>query len=260
MEQKSSEAHAYDRWADHYDLGEGDRGPIVAFYRSLLNDRIGSVLELGCGTGIIALAMLQDLRRLRPDTDIRFVGVDGSAGMLKVARTRADSVQWLFGDIRCPPVQGRFDLVFCCFNTLQLLLRDEDAAQALAAAHELLEPNGIFAFDIFQPNPAYLNAAHDNRLVRTIHGDDGRTLELREDTRYDSRTHVLNLEWRLVDRDDAEQPPLARTNYNLRQYFRHDVDRLLAQAGFVVHERFGDFDRSPFDGRSKKQILVCGRG
>ena len=262
MESRNSEALAYDSWADHYDLSEGDREPIIAFYRSLLHDRIGSVLELGCGTGIIAETMLLRLQELRGGKQpIRFVGVDGSAGMLKVARQRDVAVEWLFGDIRHPPVHGHFDLVICCFNTLQLLLRDQDMAQALAAAREFLEPDGIFVFDVFQPQPSYLRVAHDNRLIRTIVDDRGRSLELREDTRYDSQTHVLNLNWRLIDRDAGDEaPPLARTNYNLRQYFREDVDRLVADAGLVIKERYGDFDRSPFDAHSKKQILVCSRG
>jgi hypothetical protein len=33
----------------------------------------------------------------------------------------------------------------------------------------------------------------------------------------------------------------------------------LASAGLVIRERYGDFDRTPFNKDSKKQILVCGR-
>jgi hypothetical protein len=62
-----------------------------------------------------------------------------------------------------------------------------------------------------------------------------------------------------VDRDKADAPTLAHTSYHLRQYFPADLDRLLAGAGLVVRERYGDFERTPFSKDSKKQILVCGR-
>ncbi|MGH2950787.1 MAG: hypothetical protein ACRDKX_01935 [Solirubrobacterales bacterium] len=33
---------------------------------------------------------------------------------------------WVRGDMRSPPVVGPFDLIICCFNTLQFLLDDDD--------------------------------------------------------------------------------------------------------------------------------------
>jgi SAM-dependent methyltransferase len=260
MGQSSTEATAYDSWADYYDLGDCDRAPFIAFYRNLLGDRTRSIVELGCGTGTIVSALAERLKRRDGNLHgIRIVGIDGSEGMLKIARSRDADLEWVFGDIRTPPVQGRFDLAFCCFNTLQHLLRDEDLLQALVSARELLVDDGIFAFDIYQPNIAYLSIEQKNRLARSITDGQGRHLEIRENTVYDADAHILSLQWRMVDRDKPDQPPLARTGYRLRQYFAAEILRMLAGAGLVVHERYGDFDRSPFDEHSKKQILVCGR-
>ena len=260
MEQSSPEAAAWNTWADYYDLADGDRAPHLAFYSGLLTDRTRSVLELACGTGTITSALAQRMaRRSDSAATIRVVGVDASEGMLRVARVRDTAVDWIFGDMRFPPVQGSFDLVFCCYNSLQHLLDDDDLVQAFRAARDLLHPDGIYAFDIYQPNMAYLSTPEFNRMARAITDAKGRHLEIREDHVYDPATELLTFDWRLVNRDKPDAPPLARTHYRFRQYFAANLDRLVASAGLVVHERYGDYDRSPFNKDSKKQILVCGR-
>lgn len=260
MQSSSAEAAAYDRWAEYYDLLDGDRTPFIEFYNSLVNPATQSVLELGCGTGTISIAMASHLAHLRgAGTPARFVGVDGSEGMLRVARSRDAGIEWLFGDIRTPPAAGEFDLVFCCFNTLQHLLLDKDLVQAFVAARDLLSPSGIYAFDLYQPNPSWLAAEQQDRLARSVITPEGRRLEIREDMRYDATTRIVDLDWRLVEPDRPGQAPLASTSYRLRQHFAADLMRQLAQAGLVVHARYGDFDKSGFNAQSRKQILVCGR-
>ena len=260
MQSSSPEAAAYDRWADYYDLLDADRAPFIAFYNSLVNLDTQTVLELGCGTGTISIAMAGHLAQLRGTRQgARLVGVDGSEGMLRVARSRDAGIEWLFGDIRTPPVKGPFDFVFCCFNTLQHLLLDQDLVQAFVAARELLSPSGVYAFDIYQPSASWLAAEQPDRLARSVVDPDGRRLEIREDMRYDASTRIVDLDWKLVEADRPAQAPLASTSYRLRQHFADDLMRHLAQAGLAVHARYGDFDRSPFNAQSRKQILVCGR-
>jgi SAM-dependent methyltransferase len=244
-------ATSYDTWAEYYDLMDADRAPFVAFYRSLVGARTESVLDVGCGTGTIAIALASDVPG-------RVVGVDVSARMLQVAKTKAESLEWLQGDLRCPPVVGAFDLVVCCFNTLQHLLADEDLRRAFAAVGSLLTPKGVFAFDIYQPNLDYLRTPQTDRLARSVTDNRGRRLEIREDSRYDSDARVLCLDWRLVQADKPEAAPLASTRHLMRQYFPNEIEGLLGTAGLEIQERFGDLDRSVFDAESKKQVVVCG--
>ena len=244
---------AYDRWAQYYDIGEGDRRPHLAFYTALLRPADHSVLEIGCGTGVVAaeLGARIEAQGLVP----RVVGVDLSAAMLDVARARHPHYEWVHADMRDPGVAGRFDLLVCCFNTLQFMLEDRDLVQAFAAARERVEPGGRFAFDLYQPNLAYLQAPRRNTLARTVETQ-GHRLQIREDARYDEARRVLELDWRLVA---ADQPGavLAATHFSLRQYFAGDVERLLARAGWTMRERYGDLARAPFTPLSKKQVLVC---
>lgn len=260
MQTSSPEAAAYDRWADYYDLLDADRAPFIAFYNSLVDASTRSVLELGCGTGTIAIALSERLQMLRrEDAPARIVGVDGSEGMLRVARARNGSIDWRFGDIRSPNVDGTFDLVYCCFNTLQHLLTDADLLEAFRAARDSLDAGGAYAFDLYQPNRAWLADAKQDRLARSVTDPEGRRLEIREDMTYDPGTQVVDLNWRLVDRDAPSAPPLAATSYRLRQHFAGDVLQALSESGLSVVARYGDFDGSTFNAESRKQVVVCNR-
>ena len=249
----TAEPAAYDAWARYYDLTEADRRPHLDFYGSLLRPGDRSVLELACGTGLVAAELGE--RIAAAGHAPRIVGVDISAAMVELARERAPSHRWLQGDMRAPPVEGRFDLVFCCYHSLQFMLEDEDLAQVFRAARARVEPDGRFAFDLYQPNLPYLRIARRDTLARSVL-DGGRELQIREDARFDEATRVLDLEWRLVAAD-APGEVLAQTHFRIRQYFAEDIERLLGQTGWRILERYGDLDRSPFDARSKKQVLVC---
>lgn len=254
-------AHAalYDEWARYYDLLQGDRAPMIEFYRSLIQPGARSLLELACGTGTVTIALAAELTRHTPDA--RVVGVDESAGMLEIARSRDQRIAWVPGDMRSPPVSGRFDLVVCCFNTMQCLTSDVELGRFFETVRPLLSDAGVFAFDIYQPNLDYLNNTYADRCVRAVNDDRGRPLELRESTIYDATSQILTFDLALGERDrcGGAAVPITRISYRMRQYFPSQIERLLAGANLAIHDRYGDFDRSPFTPTAKKQVIVCGR-
>ena len=244
---------AYDRWARYYDIGEIDRLPYLDYYASLLGPGDCSVLEIACGTGVMAAALAQ--RIASAGHAPRVAGSDISEAMLEIARARHPTLEWVCADMRSDAVQGRFDLVFCCFNSLQFMPTPVDLEQAFAAARRHVEPDGRFAFDLYQPNLPYLRVARTDTLARTV-VHEGRALQIRENSHYDEATRLLVLDWRLVP-VDAPGEVLAATRFTIRQFTHEDVERALAATGWRILERYGDLDRSMFTSRSKKQILVC---
>jgi SAM-dependent methyltransferase len=244
----------YDPWASYYDLTDADRSSHIEFYTGLLGGGDRSVLELGCGTGTVLHQMALRLKAFGC-SEPRCTGVDLSDGMLRVARRRDPSLTWIHGDMRSPPVQGPFDLVYCCFHTLQLLPTETDLLHTFRAIGELLTPSGLFAFDVYQPNIPYIQVPARDRLARAIAAPDGRQLEIRENTRFDPEAHVLLIEWRL--REPGKRAPLAEMSIRVRQFYPDEVNRALATAGLLVEGRYGDLDRSTFTSQSKRQVLVC---
>lgn len=116
------------RLVDLYDEDNPD-GPDHDFYRALADERHAkSVLDLGCGTGILTATLVRDDRTV--------VGVDPSAGMVTYARRRpgASSVTWILGDSRSIP-DVQFDYTVMTGNVVQHILgTDWDRTFAIFAA------------------------------------------------------------------------------------------------------------------------------
>ena len=253
----------YDEFVPFYDLSYSDRQTEMAFYTSLLRREDKSVLELGCGTGTIVAAIGRTLS-MRLGSASRAVGVDRSTKMLEWAQTRHPNIEWIHGDLTGPPVRGPFDLVVCAFNTLQMLESDVEVLRTFEALRELLGPNGLFVFDVYNASctetPSVSADARLNRVVRSFRDADGHLLEVREDATEDADGAWVQLDWRVVDTSVGTPEERARLVVRLRHYSPGAIENLLRAAGLRILERYGDVRRSTFDERSsKKQVVICSR-
>jgi len=120
---------AYDKIAHVYDPWSRSVVEDVPFYVDEAVRSGGPVLELGVGTGRIAVPIAA--------SRIHVVGVDLSTGMLEVARERAAlagvAVDLRHGDMRDPPVTETFPLVICPFRSLLHMETDDERRLALRA-------------------------------------------------------------------------------------------------------------------------------
>jgi trans-aconitate methyltransferase len=247
----------WDEWADLYDAVDADRTEMVRFYQSLVRASDHSILELGCGTGRVTSALADRMASLRGNVPPgSIVGVEISQGMLDRARARDVRCSWILGDMRRPAISGPFDLVVCCYNSLQDLLTDEDVSQVFAAVSTLLAEDGTFAFDVYHPNEAYLSTPQQDRLVRKVVASSGKELELREDTTYNRSSRIYTVDWRLVDPDRPE--PVRSFRQLHRQYPAAEMERLLRANGLAIKMRADDFSTVPRRGPAKKQVVVAG--
>src|SRR5581483_9635854 len=159
---KNSGVSAYDAIARLYDPWSRSVVEDVEFYVEEAVRSGGPVLELGVGTGRIAVPVAA--------AGIGVVGVDLSAGMLEVARERAElagvEIDLRRGDMREPPVEGRFPLVVIPFRSLLHMETDADRRAALRAVASRLSPGGRFVFDVFTPAADDIADTHGRWLER----------------------------------------------------------------------------------------------
>src|SRR5581483_3183700 len=149
---ESSTGHPspYDRIAALYDPWSRSVVEDVSFYVAEARKARGTVVELGVGTGRIAVPTAE--------AGVRVIGVDSSAGMLEVCRARAaeagvaDRLDLRLGDLRDPPVTERVPLVTCPFRSYLHLTDDAERLAALRAARDLLVDGGRLVFDVFAPS------------------------------------------------------------------------------------------------------------
>ena len=186
----------YDEIAELYDPWSVSVTEDVAFYLEEARSAGGPVVELGVGTGRIAIPIAAD--------GIRVIGVDSSQGMLEVCRRHAElagvELDLRFGDLREPPVEERVPLVLCPFRSVLHLHTDADRRKALRAAHDLLLPQGTLVFDVFAPGADDVEATHDRWIERepgiwerAVWDTDARTLTL--SVRGERGETTLSLAW-----------------------------------------------------------------
>jgi SAM-dependent methyltransferase len=235
MEGQHTRVSAYDRIARLYDPWSVSVVEDVDFYVEEARKSGGPVLELGVGTGRIAVPIAR--------AGIRIVGVDSSEGMLTVAREHAAhegvEVDLRFGDLRDPPVDESFALVLIPFRTLLHMQSDDDRRAAVRAVRSRLETGGRFIFDVFTPAADDIAETHGRWLERepgiferADWDEESRTLVLRV-SGFDAEAE-LSLAWLPVERWEA----------------------LLVEAGFAVEGLYGWFDRTPYAGH-EDSIWVC---
>jgi SAM-dependent methyltransferase len=135
---------AHPRLALVYDAFDGPRDDLAAYVGIAGELNAGRVLDVGCGTGCLAL--------LLAGTGRTVVAVDPAAASLKVARSKDGSatVTWIHGDAAgIPPVDA--DLAVMTGNVAQVFLTDEDWAQVLRALGGALRPGGYLVFETRRP-------------------------------------------------------------------------------------------------------------
>ncbi len=228
----------YDRIARVYDPWSVSVVEDVAFYLEEAVRSGGPVLEVGVGTGRIAIPIAA--------AGIEVVGVDLSEGMLEVAREQAAlagvSIDLRHGDMRDPPVEGAFPLVICAFRSLLHMETDEDRRLALrAVAQGLSLDNGRFVFDVFTPGADDIAETHGRWLER----EPG----IWERADWDEDTRTLILRVRSAD---------AESEMSLAWLSVAEWKTLLESEGFVVEALYGWFDRRPWRG-GEDSIWICRR-
>ena len=198
----------------------------------------GRALELGIGTGRIALPLAQ--------RGVPVHGIDLSQAM--VARLRAkpggEDIDVTIGDFATTTVDGTFSVAYLVFNTISNLTTQ--AAQVACfrnvAAH--LEPGGCFVIEVGIPQ---LQRLPPGETVRAFHVGETR-LGFDE---YDVATQgLISHHFEIVD------GKVERLSIPFRYTWPAELDLMAELAGMRLHERWNGWQREPFTSESRKHVSV----
>ena len=203
----------------------------------------GPILELGIGTGRLALPLVQR----------GFVvhGIDASPAM--VARLRAkpggDRVTIAMGDFADMPIAGRFSLIFVAFNTFFGLLTQEAQIRCVAGIAEHLTDDGLFVLEAFVPDMTRFHQGQ--RVGATSVGTDAVTFETSIHDPVAQRVHSQHV---VFTEQGVRLYPVE-----VRYAWPSELDLMARLAGLRLRERWGGWSREAFGASSGTHVSVYER-
>ena len=255
----------FDAWADYYDLIHTGLPGEAEFYVEQAVRIGGMTLELGCGTGRVAIPTAM--------SGVDVVGIDNSASMLHVCREKMAAVgplkgnlEILLADMRDFAFGRAFDLITIPYRSFMHLLTVDEQIRCLSAVRGHLSADGVFMFNVWAARPSAvvphlgptagnLRFAGRYPLDETdmvlVHYCSSVFNEHRQELRENHLVHLVDAEG-TVHRTQALS--LLRTWTTMRE-----MEHLLRRCGFETQALFGDFDCSPFTARSQEMIWVLRR-
>jgi SAM-dependent methyltransferase len=222
----------------------------------------GEILELGCGTGRVALALAKE--------GYRITGLDLSSQMLEIFQVKlaasaheqpdlAQRVEIMHGDMADFSFGRKFALITAPFRAFQAVTRHEDIKNTLLCVRDHLAEDGIFIVNVFNPyadpldeswrrgeeyNGEFTDEKTGNHIVR---------YECRE--RIDTENQIIYpyLAY-VVTYPDGRSERLVEP-LQLKYYYSRQLRAKIEEAGLMAAEEYSWYDKSPPGGR--EIILIC---
>jgi SAM-dependent methyltransferase len=243
----------YDALADLYERQYANYRDDIAFYARLAErENAKEILELGAGAGRVSVALVR--------RGLNITGLELSAAMLERGKkfsTRENAiVNFVLGDMTDFKLEQKFPLVIAPFNVLMHLYSLSDQDRALEMVRNHLEPNGVFAFDLYQPRFGLEGVLrHEGE---TFLEPDGSRMDVFVLQRIDRAAQMAFTTYHLDSISSTGILSRQILEVQQRYFTRFEVERWLRAHGFRA-EFQGDFNGSRLTDSSPNMVVVARR-
>ncbi len=259
-------ANTYESTAWLYDVDERDNlSADIPFYLDYARQQQphGAVLELGCGTGRVALALARE--------GFNVTGLDLSESMLgvfgeKLGREPSDvaaRVELVRGNMAQFDLGKRFGMIIAPFRAFQALTDDADIRSSLVCIRDHLTDDGVYIANVFNPFPVMdqswcypesvqwerRDQVTGNYVVKKTWGD-----------RIDTSKQIIYPHYAFeITYPDGHTQRIAE-DMQLKYYYADQLAVEVERAGMVITERYAWYDKTPLDELHREIIYICTRG
>ncbi len=233
----------YSAWADF----------IEACFRKFLKNKPELVLDLACGTG----SMTFELHKRGYD----MIGADISEEMLYKAYDKAydegiGDILFIKQDMRNFELYGTVGAIVCCLDSVNYLTCPDDLEKCFNCAHNYLDPDGLFIFDVNTPYK-FDNIYGDNHYIFEDNDAEGNTSFCGWQNEYDRESKLCKFylsvfterEDGKYDRSDEEQTE--------RCYTEKELTDVLKKCNFDVLGFYSDYSFSTPDEECERWYIVA---
>jgi SAM-dependent methyltransferase len=228
-------AEVYDGWF----AVPSDTEDTVGFLSDLAGP--GPVLELGIGTGRVALPLAQRGHEVH--------GIDASEAMVEKLRAKTGNIPVTIGDFAELDIEGEFSLVYVVFNTFFALLSQEDQVRCFSNVARRLQHDGVFVIEAFVPD---LGRFEQDQSFRTNQVETDHVIL--EASRHDPVGQRIYAQSISLSETETKFYPVR-----LRYAWPSELDLMARLAGLRLRERRGGWRREPFTASSARHVSVYER-
>ncbi|HUW31699.1 MAG TPA: class I SAM-dependent methyltransferase [Planctomycetota bacterium] len=266
MTQASVNVPSFASFYDFYD-GAEFRQDQLRMYSDLAAEIGTPILELACGTGIIAIELARK--------GIRVTGLDIDPDMLDAARRKLagedaqvrERVDLVEADMKEFDLGRTFHGIFIPTNSWGYLTKTADHRSCLQSVLRHLDDGGVLAIEENYYSPDDLARMAQRRSIPTIQMARVNPATERFTTFHWTTTHV-DFEQQVihsrrfieeVQGDGAVRRYVPPGGGAVRKHFfnRFELQLLLEQAGFQMNHLWGGYDRRPLGVHSRTMIFLA---
>jgi hypothetical protein len=233
-----------ERMAEVYDQWPGvpqNTDAIVACLGRLAGR--GPILELGIGTGRIALPLTQ--------RSLSVHGIDASPAMIAQLRAKpgGEHIPVTIGNFADMAVEGRFTLIYVVFNTFFGLLSQEDQVRCFLGVAQHLTDDGVFVLEAFVPDLARFDRGQrvEARAVET------------DRIRFDASVHDPVQQRVMSQHVVLSEQGICLYPVHIRYAWPSELDLMARLAGLRLQSRWAGWAQEPFTADSGNHVSVYAR-
>lgn len=208
----------------------------------------GRVLDLGCGTGRITVAIART-------GDFTVTGVDPDRPSLEAARSKPQNqlVDWIDGDSRAIPADRRFDVAIMSSNVAQEILDDDELARTFADIFSHLADDGRLTFDARDLRARGWEAWTKELSHKVVELPDGQSQHWYQTTLVDEETGMIDFCSHEIGPDAVERMECGPLRFRSEELLR----TMLTEAGFIVEAVYGGYGHETVEGGIGSLVVVA---
>jgi len=234
-------------YADQYDLlytdkdYEAECNLLEDVFRKYGNEKIKTILDLGCGTGNHAIPLAR--------RGYQVTGVDISEDMLACARAKSlnagsEGQYFLHGDVRNIDLHIQYDAVLMMFAVLGYQTTNEDVLSTLNTASRHLKPGDLFICDVWY-GPAVLTQ-HPTEKVKILPTPKGKIIRTASG-HLDTFRHLCEVRYHILRIEDQRVISESEEKHTMRYFFPQEMAILMHHADLKMADicAFGKLEQQP---------------
>ena len=241
-----------------YDLDNRDIvNDDIPFYIEYARKQQGTVLELGCGTGRVAMTLAAE--------GFDVTGLDLSKDMLDVFRKKLagqpeinNKITLHHGNMADFCFPDSFGMIIAPFRAFQALTNDADIENCLRCVRQHLNDGGIFIVNVFNPYGVLDESWCYPETVQWERHDDAsghHVVKKHWGDKIDVTNQIIypHFAYEITHPDGRRERVVD--DLKLKYYYYGQLREVIEKADMKIREEFSWYDKSPIGGR--EIIFIC---